>query len=86
MPEISRFYGIIIKMFIPDHGKPHFHVKYAEYEAKIDIETLEIMNGDLPKRTLKLVQEWAKLHSDELAENWENLQKFVTLNKIEPLK
>ncbi|MBW8048937.1 MAG: DUF4160 domain-containing protein [Cytophagales bacterium] len=86
MPEISRFYGIIIRMFAGDHGKPHFHAYYAEYEAKIDLDTLEIIKGNLPKRSLKLVQEWAILHRKELNENWKIGQNIETFNKIESLK
>ena len=73
-------------MYIADHAEPHFHAKYAEYEAKINLETFEIIKGDLPKRALKLVQEWARLHQEELVENWRNSQKSVTLKNIEPLK
>lgn len=50
MPELCRFYGIIIKMFCEDHNPPHFHAEYQEHEAVFDINTLEILRGDLPKR------------------------------------
>ena len=71
MPTISSFYGIIIQMFWTDHAPPHFHALYAEYEARINIQTLEIINGSLPKRALALVLEWASEHRAELMEDWE---------------
>jgi hypothetical protein len=58
MPTISRFYGILIRMFFNDHGPPHFHARYGEFEATIDIGTLAIIEGQLPRRALNLVQEW----------------------------
>ncbi len=85
MPEISRFYGIIIGMFFNEHNPPHFHVKYEEYKAEITIKD-GIVTGKLPRRALNLVFEWLDLHRDELLENWkrgENRERFI---KIEPLK
>ena len=86
MSEISRFHGIIIRMYAGDHRKPHFHAYYAEYDVKIDLDTFDIIKGDLPKRILRLVKKWAILHQEELIENWENTQNYKTLIKIEPLK
>lgn len=86
MPEISRFYGIIIKMFFKDHNPPHFHAEYQEYEAVFNIATFEIIEGDLPKRAKILVFEWAMEHRQELLRNWENAKEPKTLDKIEPLK
>jgi hypothetical protein len=63
MPEISRFFGIIIKMFFLDHSPPHFHVEYGDYKAIINIKTQEIMEGELPTKQLKLVQAWAIIHN-----------------------
>ena len=57
MPTISSFYGILIQMFWRDHAPPHFHVLYAEYEALIDIKTLDVIQGDMPPRALALVLE-----------------------------
>ena len=85
MPEISRFYGIIIRMFFNDHNPPHFHVEYQDYEAVISIKD-GIVNGNMPRRALKLVFEWLDLHKDELIENWELSHTERPLNKIEPLK
>ena len=86
MAQISRFLGIIISMYFDDHNPPHFHARYAEFEAEINIRNPSIMEGDLPPRVLGLVIEWATLHKEELLENWtlrENKQPF---KKIEPLK
>jgi hypothetical protein len=69
MPEISRFYGIIIKMFFKDHNPPHFHAEYQNSEALIDIQTLQILEGDLPKRAKLLTIEWALEHREELLKN-----------------
>jgi len=62
MPTISTFYGILIQMFWRDHAPPHFHALYAECEALIDIRTLEVIEGGLPRRALALVLEWAQEH------------------------
>jgi hypothetical protein len=86
MPEISRFYGIVIKMFFDDHNPPHFHALYGEYEVLIDIGSFAVFAGHLPPRALGLVIEWATLHQDELLNNWERAQAQEPLSKIEPLK
>ena len=85
MPEISRFYGIIIQMFYNDHNPPHFHVEYGEYKAVINFED-EIVKGFMPKRALTLVFEWMEIHKQELLEDWELAKAGKPLNKIEPLK
>jgi len=85
MAELSRFFGIIIAMFGSDHNPPHIHVRYGDYEAIITIQK-EIIKGEIPVRILKLVLTWIDLHRDELLVNWENAQKGLELNKIEPLK
>jgi len=85
MPEISRFLGIIIRMFYNEHNPPHFHAIYNEFEAEIDINTLEIIAGDLPKRVRNLVIEWAIDHRDELMEDWELMRNDSKPNPIEPL-
>ena len=66
MPEISRFYGIVIRMFFDDHEPPHFHAGYAEDEALVTIETQAVIAGRLPPRALGLVAEWTALHQEEL--------------------
>lgn len=85
MPEISRFYGIIITMFINEHNPPHFHVEYQDYKAMITIEDGIVM-GALPRRALNLVYEWLDLHKNELLENWKRIESNQNLQKIEPLK
>jgi len=86
MPEISRFFGISIKMFFGDHVPPHFHAEYGEFKAQIDIQGMAIIQGELPPRALGMVVEWASQHHDELLELWELASKNQTLHKIEPLK
>ena len=85
MPEISRFYGIIIRMFFNDHNPPHFHIEYQGYEAVINIKDGTV-DGKIPRRALTLVFEWLDLYKDELLINWELSQTEKPLNKIEPLK
>jgi hypothetical protein len=82
MPEVARFYGIVIKVFFGDHPPPHFHAIYGEYNALISIESLEIIEGDLPSRAQKLVWEWASLYQQDLLQMW-NTQEF---RKLPPLK
>jgi hypothetical protein len=87
MPELCRFFGIIIQMYGNDHEPPHFHVIYNEYHAIIEIETGEILQGSLPSKQLKFVQVWASIHTDELTENFNLLRAEVqTFNKIKPLQ
>ena len=85
MPEISRFYGIVIYMYIADHNPPHFHIWYDDYKATMTI-TDGIVIGSLPRRAIKMVYEWLDLHKEELMENWERLSNRESANKIEPLK
>jgi len=73
-------------MFFQDHSPAHFHAEYQEFEALIDINTLEIIKGNLPYRAKSMVIEWANLHKAELIEDWNRAQKPETLFKIEPLK
>ncbi len=85
MPRISQFFGIIIAMYYDDHSPPHFHVKYAEHKAKVTIGTLEIAEGNLPRRAWGLVLEWAALHRAELWADWERAREGLPLEPIEPL-
>lgn len=85
MPRISQFFGIVISMYYNDHSPPHFHAKYAGYEARLAIETLGIEEGELPRRALAMVLEWAALHRTELWDNWERARKGLPLVQIEPL-
>ncbi|QGP56809.1 hypothetical protein PsalMR5_04306 (plasmid) [Piscirickettsia salmonis] len=86
MPTISSFYGIIIQMFWNDHAPPHFHALYAEYEVLIDIRTLEVIKGSMPKRALAMVLEWAFDHRSELVEDWKLCEENQAPKKIAPLK
>lgn len=84
MPEICRFYGIIITMFMQEHNPPHFHVRYNEFRAIVDIKTGTI-KGTLPRRALGLVYDWLDLHLDDLMANWERIENGEELKTIEPL-
>ena len=70
MPVIARFYGIAIKMYFNEHGVPHFHAVYGEFNGVFSIQTLDMIDGDLPPRARKLVKDWAKTYRDELAKMW----------------
>lgn len=88
MPELSRFFGLIIKMIFMDdgqHNKPHVHVYYGDYRASIGIDG-ELLAGSLPMKQMKLVQAWIILHEDELYAAWNKAVVGVPLEKIEPLR
>ena len=85
MPEVSRFLGIVIRMYYNEHPPPHFHVQYNEYDAELSIETLEIIDGKLPRRVLGLVLEWAALHREELRDNWIRARRQDVIIAIDPL-
>lgn len=86
MPEISRFFGIIIAMYYQEHNPPHFHVRYNEYRATISINELALIGGKLPPKVLGLVIEWASQHQFELMEDWKLAQKLLSLKPIKPLE
>jgi len=88
MPTISMFFGIIIRLyFVPsEHQPPHFHVYYAEHKATVDIRTCEMLEGDLPKKQMKLVLAWAELHQEELMANWKLVMNGEDPFKIDPLR
>jgi hypothetical protein len=86
MPTISTFYGILIRMFFNDHAPPHFHARYGEFEATIDLGTLAILQGQLPQRALSLAQEWAMIHREELLENWRLCRENARPKQVEPLQ
>ncbi len=86
MPEICRFYGIIVAMFFDDHNPPHFHARYGKEKIAIEINSLRILEGKFPPRALGLVIEWASQHQDELLHVWELAKDKRPLRKIEPLK
>ena len=86
MPEISRFYGIIIAIFYNEHNPPHFHARYGGEKVAIDIRTLQVLEGRIPPRALGLVVEWASQHQDELMQDWEFARNDQPPKKIEPLR
>jgi hypothetical protein len=86
VPTISSFFGIVIQMFWREHAPPHFHALYAEFEVEIDIRTLEVIKGSLPRRALALVLEWAVQHRTELMEDWNLCQSKLPPKRIEPLE
>lgn len=85
MPRISEFFGIAVFMYYNDHNPPHFHAEYAEHEALFAIETLAVLEGELPRRARSLVLEWAFLHREELRVNWERARQGLPLQSVEPL-
>lgn len=85
MPEICRFFGIVIRMYFADHPPPHFHVQYEAHQALIDVRTLIVIGGHLPPRALGLVIEWASQHQAELLELWERAANYQSLFKLPPL-
>ena len=85
MPEISRFLGIVIRMYYRDHPPPHFHAEYGEHEITVEIES-GVVNGRFPRRALTAVLEWYELHGDELLDNWQLARQKQPLHRIDPLE
>ena len=86
MPEISRFFGIVVQMYFDDHAPPHFHAIYGEQEAQVRISPLYMLAGRLPPRVLALIVEWASRHQTELLANWGRLQRGQPAVPIPPLE
>jgi hypothetical protein len=88
MPTISRFFGIVIRMyyFPKEHPPAHFHAEYGEFEASIAIDSLECLAGELPARAMSMVLEWATAHHGELLDNWRRCQAQEDLLSIAPLE
>ncbi len=86
MPEISRFFGIIVAIYHNDHPPPHFHAKYGEHKAKLTIATGEVIAGSLPSRAYALVEEWRLAHLAELQECWNRAAMHQAPGKIDPLE
>lgn len=82
MPIIARFYGILIKMYFKEHGIPHFHALYGEYNGVFELATLEMIEGDLPLRAVKMIKEWTTMYQKDLLEMW-TTQKFKQLPGLE---
>lgn len=85
MPEISRFFGIVIAMYYNDHSPSHFHVRYGAEKAIVSIEQLTVLEGRLSPRVRGLVIEWAALHQEELRLDWERARRMEALQEIAPL-
>ena len=86
MPEIARFFGIIISMYYDDHNPPHFHARYGDESVVVSISALTILEGQMSPRAFGLVIEWAALHKEELMEDWDLARKNQSPKKITPLK
>lgn len=86
MPRISEFFGIVISMYYNDHAPPHFHARYAEHEALVEIDSLELIAGSLPPRVLALVREWALIYRPELWVEWDAARRGVPLSRIPGLE
>ena len=86
MPELSRFFGMVILMYFNDHPPPHFHVRYGAQRAIIDIRTLAILQGHLTPKALALVMEWAAIHRAELLDAWDRARRHEKLPAIAPLE
>jgi hypothetical protein len=86
MPTISRFFGIVIRRYYQDHRPPHFHALYGDEEATVEIATLALLEGALPRRAFALVLEWAVLHRSELAADWDRAERREPLLPIPPLE
>ncbi|MDD2610847.1 MAG: DUF4160 domain-containing protein [Giesbergeria sp.] len=86
MPIISRFFGIIIRMFFNEHAPPHFHAEYGDYHVIINIRTLEVMEGKFPRRALGLVLDWTELHQTALLQDWDLCQQHQQPSEIAPLE
>ena len=85
MPKICSFQGVVIAMYYREHGVPHFHAVYGEYEVSIAIKSLDALHGHLPPRVIRLVKQWAALHRVELLKNWDLAEHGEALNDIDPL-
>ncbi len=89
MPELSRFFGIIIRMYLEagiQHHTPHFHPYYQDQAGVFSIQPIELIAGNLPRKQRRLVEAWAELHEQELINDWELLQSGRLPKPIEPLK
>ena len=85
MPEISKFFGIIVSLYWRDHNPPHIHFTYGEYECSISVLD-RVVDGKAPSKVIAKVNEWMDLHEDEILSRWEKAQKGEKIDRIEPLK
>jgi hypothetical protein len=86
MPEISRFFGIVVAMFYDEHNPPHFHARYAAFKIEVAIDSLTILAGKFPPRALGMLMEWAAMHQDELMNDWVLARARAELKRIAPLE
>jgi hypothetical protein len=86
MPRLAQFFGITIALYYNDHAPPHFHARYGGDEALLSVESLAVIEGDLPRRALALVLEWASLHREELRLSWQNARLGLPIEPIAPLE
>jgi len=86
MPELCRFYGIIVRMFYGDHLPPHFHAIYQGGRISVNINTLKVIEGNMSRRAQSLVLEWAQLHRGELRQDWDLASRNLEPYKIRPLE
>ncbi len=85
MPEISRFNGIVIKMYHNDHSPPHLHAEYGGAEMLVGIDTLSVIAGKLTPRATGLVMEWAAQHQLELQNAWNQARQLLPIDRVDPL-
>jgi hypothetical protein len=85
VPAISHFYGLTVKLYLGDHQPAHFHVLYGDHEALFSIDSLEMMRGELPRRAVPMVLEWATVHREELRAGWALAQAGKRLLPVPPL-
>jgi hypothetical protein len=85
VPRISAFYGIVITMYYADHAPPHFHARYGEFDAQIEIASGRVLNGYLPNRAVELVSQWWEIHRGELEADWDLVMAEKPLATIDPL-
>lgn len=85
MPEISRFFGIVIRMFFDDHPPAHLHAQYGACSGLVALQPIAVIESDLPARALSMVLEWTAVHQQELLENWERLRTSRSPVKVPPL-
>jgi hypothetical protein len=86
MPELCRFFGIVISMYYDDHAPPHFHAKYGSERAQFSIDPPGLIKGDLSPRAIALVMEWAALRREALLAAWQNRAAGRPPGKVEPLR
>lgn len=86
MPTISVFFGIVIRMYYDEHAPPHFHAHYVSDAAVIEIDSLRVRSGFLPRRAMAMVLEWAAEHREQLMENWHLAEAHQPLNHVKPLE